>query len=423
MKDTNRRRWALLVLALMPMLALLGCGEAYPGSGYSSSPVATATPTLGGIAGAYLEAEEAENRLQEAEDLATVQAAQHQATAAVVQATMNAAASDADAAREWAAAQSTATAQAISSHATIVALNIQATAQSAAFEATQTALFRYETATAQAAVAYATATAQTGNAYATATAQAQGLTATAEAQRATATTQAGQLTATAVTYRDNQTATADAHHWQQTVAAGNVTATSVAITATAQARVSERERLTHPLRTYGPWVLMTISVVAIGYIAWRFITVIEIRLRTLKRDARGDAPIYASGDGRAITLYDPDRNFWAGATIIDGQVIKVYETAPSASHQARLVAGDQAVDLVTRGPLDGERQRPFTRRQRMGVARRLLAPPPQPQGGIPGLRGVRVLRSVGQATSAGVIPPALAGSIEKDWIEGEWTEV
>jgi hypothetical protein len=34
-----------------------------------------------------------------------------------------------------------------------------------------------------------------------------------------------------------------------------------------------------------------------------------------------------------------------------------------------------------------------------------------------------VLRNIGQASSAGVIPPTLAGSIERDWVEGEWEEV
>jgi hypothetical protein len=183
----------------------------------------------------------------------------------------------------------------------------------------------------------------------------------------------------------------------------------------------QRQRLTHPLRTFGPWVLLVASVVSIGYIAWRLVTVLEIRLRALKRDARGDAPVYAAGSGRAITLFDPDRNFWAGATIIDGQVIQVYDTAPSPDYQARVVAGDQAVDLVTRGPLEG--QRPFTRRQRTRVARRLSSTGPRQQQGVPGLRRVHVLRNIGQASSAGVIPPTLAGSIERDWVEGEWEEI
>jgi hypothetical protein len=86
-----------------------------------------------------------------------------------------------------------------------------------------------------------------------------------------------------------------------------------------------------------------------------------------------------------------------------------------------LVAGDQAVDLMTRGSLDNGGQ--ATKRQRTRAAKRLAAPSSQRQGGAPGLRGVRVVRNVGQATRAGVIPPALAGHVEKDWIEGEWEEV
>ena len=412
----TQRRWAFLALALVPMLALLGCGEAYSGSGYRTSSVATSTPTLGGLAGAYYEAAQAEQELERA-------AAEATASAANSALTVQAAQSADDNAQAILDAAAAATSLAVDHNLTVQASNLNATAQTGAYRATATAQMEHATATAQASMENATATAQANDSYATATAQAQRATATVESQRTTATSEARHMTAAAVAYNDGQTATADALNWTATARAVGLTATADAFTATAQARASDRERLTHPLRTYGPWMLMVVVVMAVGYVTWRFITVIEIRLRALKRDARGDAPIYASGDGRAITLYDPDRNFWAGATIIDGQVIEVYETAPSASHQARLVAGDQAIDLVTRGPLDGEGRRPFTRRQRTNVAQRLLAPPPQPQAGIPGLRGVRVLRSVGQATSAGVIPPALAGSIEKDWIEGEWTEV
>ena len=34
---------------------------------------------------------------------------------------------------------------------------------------------------------------------------------------------------------------------------------------------------------------------------------------------------------------------------IDGKVVEVHETAPSPDYQARVVAGDQALDIMTRG--------------------------------------------------------------------------
>jgi hypothetical protein len=421
---TNPYRWPLLALLLLSVLATLltSCEYAtYTPSAADLTRIVEeipAGPTRDMIQATavqrYVEAELLRQQAAQAQATADAAEIEHQRRVAQMtaeaQAVERARASAAEATRQALDAQqrqneinATATAQAAQAHA-------QATARAAAAQATATAQVAHATATAQAAAAQGTATAQAAAAQETATAESRVATATAQSQRATATTQAGQATATI-----------QAYYWQQTVSAQQVTATAVARQQEQEDMELQRQRLTHPLRTFGPWVLLIASVAATGYIAWRMVTVLEIRLRALKRDARGDAPVYAAGSGRAITLYDPDRNFWAGATIIDGQVIQVYDTAPSADHQARVVAGDQAVDLVTRGPLEG--QRPFTRRQRTRVARRLSSTAPRQQQGVPGLRRVHVLRNIGQASSAGVIPPTLAGSIERDWVEGEWEEV
>jgi hypothetical protein len=380
----QQRRWVFLALALLPVLALLGCGETYPGSAYPQPrPVVTVSPTLGGLAGAYLEAELAAGQREQAEAQATAQAA-------LMVLTVQAADDAADAAQSAFQAQSQATARAIDARATIQVLDAQATAQAIALEATRTAEARHGTATAQAEITHVTAT--------------------AAAWEATAASAAGHATATSVA--GQATETAQAHLWQQTVAAGHVTAT-------AQARQQEQEemdlrraRLTQPLRTFGPWVLLILSVIAIGYIGWRLIIVLEIRLRQLKRNA-----LYASGDERgAVTLLNLERFFWGSATIIDGEVV-THEPPPTPELQARVVAGDQAVEMMTRNSGD---HRPFTRRQRARVAKRLSGP--TRTGGVPGLRTVHVLRSVDQATRAGILPPALAHNVEKDWIEGEWEE-
>jgi hypothetical protein len=413
MTKINRTRWTFLALAALSMLGVLLAGCEYATYTPSAADLTRiveeipAGPTRDMIQATavqrYVEAELL--RQQAAQAQATADAAEIEHQRRVAQMT-----AEAQAVERARASAAEATRQALDAQQRQNEINATATAQAAQAQAQATAQAAAAQATATAQVAHATATAQAAAAQGTATAESRVATATAQSRRATATTQAGQATATI-----------QAYYWQQTVSAQQVTATAVARQQEQEDMELQRQRLTHPLRTFGPWVLLVASVVSIGYIAWRMVTVLEIRLRALKRDARGDAPVYAAGSGRAITLFDPDRNFWAGATIIDGQVIQVYDTAPSPDHQARVVAGDQAVDLVTRGPLEG--QRPFTRRQRTRVARRLSATPPRRQQGIPGLRRVHVLRNIGQASSAGVIPPTLAGSIERDWVEGEWEEV
>jgi hypothetical protein len=318
--------------------------------------MATSTPTLGGIAGAYLAAEQAENRLQEESDLATVQAAQSQAT-------VNAAASDADAAQEWVNAQGTATAQSISTHATLVFLNSQTTAQAAAFEATRTAEAQFGTATTQAGFDHATATARAEATRATATTMAHRATATAGAQFATATTQAQQATATTEAYQAGLTATVDAHRWGQTT-------TAEAITATAEARVARREQVTEPLRTWGPWVFAVSFIAGMGFLGYRAFVVWELRKRTMERDQRGDAPLLAlQRPGGGVVIYDPDRS-WGPATIIDAEVTQPSLAPPE--YQERTTARDQAVDLATRG-LEGKRT---PRRRRLPQAVMRPAPPP-----------------------------------------------
>jgi chemotaxis protein histidine kinase CheA len=359
----------LLALAFLPLLCGLACGES--ASNYPSASVASATPTLGGVAGAFLEAELAENRLQEAEDLATVQAAQSQAT-------VNAAASDADAAQEWVAAQATGTAQAISAHATIVALDIQATAQAAAFESTRTAEAQHGTATAQAASARGTATAQAERVHATATSVAERTTATAVARFATATAQAERATATTDAYQAGQTATVDAHRWMQTV-------TADAVTATAQAMIVQRERVTQPLRTWGPWILTLLAVVAVGFLGYRAFVVWELRKRALERDQRGDAPVLAlQRPGGGVVIYDPDRA-WGPATIVDVDVVHPNLAPPE--YQERTTARDQAIDLATRGLT----RKPVSRRRRLSSKTMRPAPPPVPGPQIRVVRPDRVL--------------------------------
>ena len=114
--------------------------------------------------------------------------------------------------------------------------------------------------------------------------------------------------------------------------------------------------------------------------------------------------------------------------VIDGKVVTVHETAPTPEFQARLVAGDQAVDMLTRGALnsDGRQQGRFTPRQRANVAQRLVGPGQQQQRpgqkAVRGLRSVQIIQDLSHATRIGMVQPLLADHAERDWIEGEWVD-
>jgi hypothetical protein len=181
--------------------------------------------------------------------------------------------------------------------ATATAQVAHATATQRAADATATADIAYATATAiawqttvQAAQVQATATAGAQAAYATATAQAaiDHATATAivEARQATATSVAAQATATAdaVMFQQRATATGAAWAFQATGTAetARTMATVQAATAAKAHMAAERERITHPVRAYGPWILLGLfgGVVVVGLV--RLFRVAEIRARVVK---------------------------------------------------------------------------------------------------------------------------------------------
>ncbi len=179
------------------------------------------------------------------------------ATAQVVQATATQRAADA-------------TATADIAHATATAMAWQTTVEAAQVQAT---------ATAGAQAAYATATAQAAVDYATATA-------IVEARQATATTMAMQATATASAVMFQQQATATGAAWAVQATGTAETARTVATVQAANASkaymAAERERITHPVRAYGPWILLGLfgMVTVVG--VYRLFRVAEIRARVVK---------------------------------------------------------------------------------------------------------------------------------------------
>jgi hypothetical protein len=179
------------------------------------------------------------------------------ATAQVVQATATQRAADA-------------TATADIAHATATAMAWQTTVEAAQVQAT---------ATAGAQAAYATATAQAAIDYATATA-------IVEARQATGTAVAVQATATAAAVMFQQQATATGAAWAVQATGTAETARTVATVQAANASkaymAAERARITHPVRAYGPWILLGLfgMVTVVG--VYRLFRVAEIRARVVK---------------------------------------------------------------------------------------------------------------------------------------------
>ncbi len=255
-----------------------------------------------------------------------------------------------------------------------------------------------------------TATAVSGQA--TATAWAWQATATAASGQATATAQARAAEATATARADFATATANAVAWQQAATAtraaweSQATATRTAYNAIATAQAAgaerarleaERARLTYPVRAYGPWVFLVVSFALLIWGGRRVILAIEMRLRAIPRDARGDAPVLVlPRPGGGARIIDADRSFWP--VIEADQEVRSPELAPP-EYQAQVTARDQAVDLVSRGITGAP----------MSYQRGL------PMMGSGGLRRIMVLRRLDQGVAAGVLPPPMAQALEADW--------
>ncbi len=253
-------------------------------------------------------------------------------------------------------AASTATAQA--QHATATARAWEAQERAAAQSATATAMAWQTTVQAQ-------------QAQATATSQAQQATATADAERfhaqATATESAlrAQAQATAMAWGMQATATAEAWRTQATVQAAQAD----------KARLdAERERMIYPLKAFGPWAILAMAVVFILWGGYRLVGALEMRLRVVNRDARGDAPLLVLRTGRlGIAVVDADRSMGPATLLMNDSVSQPALADPD--RQAQVTARDQAVDLAHRGlPAGSEAQK-----KRVAQAARMLTAEPQPE--------------------------------------------
>jgi hypothetical protein len=120
---------------------------------------------------------------------------------------------------------------------------------------------------------------------------------------------------------------------------------------------AERQRTINKVQAAAPWVVLTILVPLVAYLAWLWGNAEALRRRAIPRDPRGDAPILIlDGHGRRNVI-DPDLFFGAALTINkEGQMEAPSLTAPQ--HQSQVKARDQAVDLISRGlPSQAPRRR------------------------------------------------------------------
>jgi hypothetical protein len=210
------------------------------------------------------------------------------------------------------------------------ALAVQETAVAAATREAQDIAMR---ATTDALAAQAQATRQVMDA--AATQQAMDLEATRQAAALNATATAASLEATRITRDAEATATWEAATATMQAAVSAVEATAqagqaIAAQATAQAviRQEERERITQPFRTFGPWMLLLVGVLALVWIGYQLLPIVQARLGQIRRDERGDLPLVTLFQNGALMLFDPTRGWGPATRILDGDVTQPLLTAP-----------------------------------------------------------------------------------------------
>jgi len=263
------------------------------------------------------------------------------------------------------------------------------------------------------------ATAQ-AQANANATADARNATATADARRIEETRQAVAIEGTRArqTWEQDATATSWARDYEATAQAeydarrASATAEVVQATrdshqATATRAAEKREETLGAARDFGlPMLGLTLIIAAIIGLVWLVRQWVS-RPQIVERSLLGDAQPVAvkTRDGRWQFL-DLDRQPSAVIELLpDGGA-----SAPqlrSAGQEERTTSRDQALDAVSRPRLGG------------GHSAQPVAMAEPPQAAPEGLQGVRILRTLGQASTAGLLSPPAVEAIEARWAEVE----
>ena len=245
-----------------------------------------------------------------------------------------------------------------------------------------------------------------------ATSQAMSIEATRAAYELAATQQAEQFnreaTATAIARADVATARAEAAAFQMTGTAQVVHATEYSHQATATRAAAIREERLGAARDYGvPVILLLLVGGLIGLVVWG-VRQWSKRPIIYERSLLGDAqPMAVPQIGGGYAFVDLDRQ--------PGPVLRVLPSgevnAPllrSPAQEERTTARDQMLDAASRPRLGTGHSGPVPQ---------LAADPPQAP--VPGLTGVRILRRLDQAETAGLLPPGQVEAIETVWKETE----
>jgi len=357
-------------------------------------------------------------------------------------------AADRAAARDWGNGETQGTADALSldQFGTMAAMDVaerqmglDATAQAAVVQATmeaQRAVWEVqriagtrqaEAATAQAWDRYVQATTAAAGATAQAAADAN---ATAETRRIEETAEARRIEETAVAvaiaateqrtrWEQDATATAWAREDMATQEASYATrqaeataaidrATQQSHQATATRAAAIREERLGGFRDYGlPVILLLLVGCAVALVVYG-LRQYSKRPIVYERSLLGDAqPMAVPQIGGGFAFVDLDRQPGPVLQVLPNGVVNA-PLLRSPGQEERTVARDQMLDAASRPRLGAGHTGPVPQ---------LAADPPQAPA--PGLQGVRIVRWLGQAETAGLLPPGQVEAIETVWKETE----
>lgn len=271
----------------------------------------------------------------------------------------------------------------------------------------------------QATEAAARATSEAG-AILRATAEARAVAETAEARRIEETRQAVAIEGTRQrqTWEQDATATAWAAEYQATAEAlyatrrAEATAEIVAATrdshiATATRKTEIRDENLGYARDYGlPAFGLVLIIAAIIGGVWLVRQWVS-RPQIVERSILGDAQpmMFRQKDG-SYTLVDLDRQPSAALRLLPSGDVSAPQLR-NAGQEERTTARDQALDGVSRPRLGG------------GHSAQPVPMAEPPSAAMEGLQGVRILRTLGQASTAGLLPPGQVEAIEATWAAEE----
>jgi len=215
--------------------------------------------------------------------------------------------------------------------------------------------------------------------------------------------------ATAMAWAVGYQATADAVYATRRAEATAeiVQATRDSHQATATRAAEKREETLGAARDYGlpafGLVLIVAAIVGGVLLVKQWVN----RPQIVERSILGDAQpmMFKQRDG-SYTLVDLDRQPSAALRLLPSGDVSAPQLR-NAGQEERTTARDQALDGVSRPRLGG------------GHSVQPLPMPEPPQAQPEGLQGVRILRTLGQASTAGLLPPGQIEAIEATWAESE----